>query len=76
MTDPATAADAAAPETEEARRARLAWEAERIEEARASIRAEGTIPHEEVRAWVESWGTENELPQPQPRLTAPAAGQG
>lgn len=25
------------------------------------------IPWEDVRAWVESWGTANELPMPQPR---------
>ncbi len=25
------------------------------------------IPWQEVKAWVESWGTPNELPRPQPR---------
>jgi predicted transcriptional regulator len=25
------------------------------------------VPGEEVKAWVESWGTANELPRPQPR---------
>jgi predicted transcriptional regulator len=25
------------------------------------------IPGDEVKAWIESWGTENELPRPQPR---------
>jgi predicted transcriptional regulator len=25
------------------------------------------IPSEEVKAWIESWGTANELPRPQPR---------
>lgn len=25
-----------------------------------------TVSHERVKAWVESWGTENELPRPEP----------
>ncbi len=25
------------------------------------------VPWEDVKAWVESWGTPNELPRPQPR---------
>jgi predicted transcriptional regulator len=25
------------------------------------------VPGEEVRAWIDSWGTSNELPRPQPR---------
>lgn len=28
----------------------------------------GTVPDEEVEAWMLSWGTENELPMPKPRL--------
>lgn len=55
------------PETEEERCARLAWEAERIAEARASATRLGTVPFEEVEAWVESWGTDHELPKPKPR---------
>lgn len=58
---------ARATETEEGRRARLAWEAERIAEAERSFEEEGGIPFEEVAAWVESWGTPNELPAPKPR---------
>ncbi|MCP4320223.1 MAG: ribbon-helix-helix protein, CopG family [Hyphomicrobiales bacterium] len=27
------------------------------------------IPHDEVKAWVESWGTYNELPMPKPKTT-------
>jgi predicted transcriptional regulator len=38
-----------------------------IREARESIEREGTIPFEEIEAWVDSWDTPNELPQPQPR---------
>jgi hypothetical protein len=54
-------------ETPDERRARLAREAELIEEARASIAREGTIPFEEIEAWVNSWGTANPLPKPTPR---------
>ena len=38
-----------------------------IREARESIEKDGTIPFEEIEAWVNSWGTPNELPPPQPR---------
>ena len=30
-------------------------------------RTREAIPLDEVKAWVESWGTPNELPQPKPR---------
>lgn len=40
------------------------WQERRIREALASAdRGEG-VPHEEVTAWVESWGADNELPTP------------
>ena len=55
------------PETEEERRARLAWEAEAIEAAERSFAEDGGIPFEEVAAWLESLGTPNELPRPKPR---------
>ena len=42
-------------------------EAELIDEARASVAREGTIPFEEIEAWVNSWGTPNPLPKPTPR---------
>jgi hypothetical protein len=54
-------------ETADERRARLAREAELIEEARASVARDGTIPFEEIEAWVNSWGTPNPLPKPTPR---------
>ncbi len=41
------------------------WQERRIREALASAdRGEG-MPHEEVAAWVESWGADNELPMPE-----------
>ncbi len=38
-----------------------------IEEGLAAADRGELIPHAEVKAWVESWGTENELPQPEPK---------
>ena len=35
-----------------------------ILEGIADADAGRTIPHDEVKAWLESWGTENELPAP------------
>lgn len=35
-----------------------------IEEARAQVDAGKTVPYEEVRRWLLSWGTETELPRP------------
>jgi predicted transcriptional regulator len=35
-----------------------------IERAIASADAGQFVAHEDVKAWVESWGTENELPRP------------
>jgi predicted transcriptional regulator len=35
-----------------------------VREALESLDTEGGIPHEKVKAWVESWGTDNELPRP------------
>ena len=33
-------------------------------EAIAEFEAHGGIPHEEMKAWLLSWGTPNELPPP------------
>jgi predicted transcriptional regulator len=42
-----------------------------IEEDRRRLRAFGhsgeAIPLHQVKAWVESWGTDNELPRPEPQ---------
>lgn len=37
-----------------------------IREGLADIAAGRVVPHEEVRRWVLSWDTENELPMPSP----------
>jgi predicted transcriptional regulator len=54
-------------ETPAEREERLAWEAQAIKEALQSIEEEGTIPFEEIVAWVKSWDTQDELPPPEPR---------
>jgi predicted transcriptional regulator len=54
-------------ETPEQRAARIEWERKAIQQALASIEREGTIPFEEVEAWLDSLGTANELPPPEPR---------
>ena len=36
-----------------------------VEEGIADAEAGLTVPYEDVRRWVLSWGTENELPPPQ-----------
>ncbi len=45
-----------------------AWQAAHIKEAleEDELGVPG-VPHEEVVAWVESWGTEHELPRPTPK---------
>jgi predicted transcriptional regulator len=41
------------------------WQIREIEAGLAEAEAGDTVPHEKVVAWVESWGTENELPKPE-----------
>jgi len=57
-------------ETDESRAARcqrLAWEAARIAEARAELDEGFGIDEAAVDAWIDSLGTEHELPPPVPR---------
>jgi RHH-type rel operon transcriptional repressor/antitoxin RelB len=42
------------------------WQIAGIKDAIASIKQEGMIAHEDMEAWVNSWGTESELPPPKP----------
>jgi hypothetical protein len=65
--DFAAGADFPAPrkETAKAKEQRLAREAEMIAEARASVAAGRTVSLEAVSAWIESLGTDHELPLPQ-----------
>jgi predicted transcriptional regulator len=54
-------------ETTEEREARIAEESRLLNAAEAEAERVGTIPASEIRAWVESWGTPNEFPPPEPR---------
>ncbi len=40
------------------------WQIEAIREGIADVDAGRVVDHEAVAAWLESWGTENELPVP------------
>ena len=55
------------PETEVERQARLAWEAEMIAEADAEIEAGLYVDSADVKAWIDSIGTDHELPPPPTR---------
>jgi predicted transcriptional regulator len=44
------------------------WQAAHIKAALAEDEAGGpAVPHEEVVRWMQSWGTDHELPRPQPK---------
>lgn len=38
-----------------------------VEQGLAELNAGLSVPLEDVDAWIDSWGTANELPMPQPR---------
>ena len=57
----------ASQETESEPLNRLAWEADGIARARASIAAGYYATSAEVNAWIDSLGTANPLPVPHPR---------
>lgn len=40
------------------------WQIEHIRQGLEDVEAGREVPHEEVAAWLESWGTENELEPP------------
>ncbi len=64
-TTPLPADNAAArPETAAEMQRRLAWEAEMIAEADADIAAGRLIDSAEIDAWIDSIGTDHELPPP------------
>jgi predicted transcriptional regulator len=67
--DPASkdSADVPRPETDAERQRRLAWEAEMIAEARADIAAGRLVESAKVKAWIDSIGTDHELPPPPTR---------
>jgi predicted transcriptional regulator len=61
---PRPAEDEAPPETEEEQKKRLAWEAEMIAEALADIAAARVMDSAKVKEWIDSIGTDHELPVP------------
>jgi predicted transcriptional regulator len=62
--DTAPRPDAGAAATREDEQRRLAWEAARISEARADIAAGRMVESAAVKAWIDSLGTDHELPAP------------
>jgi predicted transcriptional regulator len=52
------------PETDADFAARIAWEAERIAEARADVAAGRLVSSSRVKLWIDSIGTDHELPPP------------
>lgn len=42
------------------------WQVAGIKAALKSIEHEGTIAHEDVEEWINSWDTKSELPSPKP----------
>jgi len=54
-------------ETDAERRARLEEEERLLEAAEVEADRIGTISARDIQVWVESWGTANELPPPEPR---------
>ncbi len=53
-----------APEADADRQRRIAWEAVMIAQARASVAAGRIVDEAEVDAWIDSIGTDHELPVP------------
>jgi predicted transcriptional regulator len=56
-----------ASETDIERRRRIAWEADRIAEARAELDAGLFVDSADLDAWIDSIGTGQELPMPPTR---------
>jgi predicted transcriptional regulator len=54
-------------ESEADRERRIAWEADRIAEARADVAAGRLVSSARVKAWIDSIGTDHELPVPYSR---------
>ena len=60
-------ADTPDPETEAERQRRLAWEAEGIAAAEASLAAGLYVDADDIDAWIDSIGTDHELLPPPTR---------
>jgi predicted transcriptional regulator len=55
-------ADATAPKNDAERQRRIAWEAEGIVEAEASLAGGFYVDADEIDVWIDSIGTDRELP--------------
>jgi hypothetical protein len=64
MDNPRPGDNARHPETDANRKRRIAWEAEMIAQADASVAAGRLIDAAEIDAWIDSIGTDHELPPP------------
>lgn len=42
-----------------------AWQVEQIKRGLADVEAGRVVPHAAVKAWIDSWGTDHELPMPE-----------
>jgi len=52
------------PKTQEKQCKLPEWQIQGIKEAQRSLAKGHSIPYKEVKKWMESWGTKNELPMP------------
>lgn len=66
-TTPRSADGAPTPETDADRKHRIAWEAEMIAQADAELDAGLYVDADEIGAWIDSIGTDHELPPPPTR---------
>ncbi len=64
---PADSTDVRRPDTDAEREGRIAWEAEGIAEARAELAAGLYVDADDIDAWIDSIGTDHELPPPPTR---------
>jgi predicted transcriptional regulator len=64
---PTDSNDAARPEAATENRDRLAWEAQGIAEARAELEAGLYVDADDIDVWIDSLGTESEMPPPSTR---------
>jgi predicted transcriptional regulator len=46
------------------------WHIEEIKKGLGEVKAGQWVSHDEVKAWVDSWGNSDELPMPEPNSTS------
>lgn len=60
-------ADNPIEESAEERTSRIEWERRAVQQALEEVERVGSIPFEDIEAWLDSIGSLNELPVPEPR---------